>query len=294
MIRMLEMWTRRSLLALPAVAAAQTPATRFTMAGMTLPWSAFSFERALEGIRTAGFTQVAWGVNHQGKPLLDLAASESTAKTRAALCRDHGLKPVMMFSTVHLESPGALDAHLRRLDQAAAAGIPFLLTFGKTGGGERDRFLANLKGLAAPAAAAGVTVVIKQHGGNTGTGELCGRLIDEVGAESVKLCYDAGNVMDYENADPLADIRQCWRHIRAFNIKDHRNWPRDEDCGPGFGEIDHYKLFEPVLHTPLEIPLTFENIFEPLVKRPVDAAAIDRLALRAREYIETVIRGLQQ
>jgi sugar phosphate isomerase/epimerase len=294
MIRMLRMWTRRSVLRMPLAAAAQTAKTRFTMAGMTLPWSAFSFERALEGIRSAGFSQVAWGVNHQGKPLLPVDAGPNTAKALATQSANQGLKPVMMFSTVNLESPTALEAHLRRIDQAAAAKIPFLLTFGKTTGGERDRFVANLKGISAHGSSAGVTVVIKQHGGNTGTGELCGRLIDEVAAESVKLCYDAGNVMDYENADPIADIRKCWQHIRAFNIKDHRNWPKDEDCGPGYGEIDHYKLFEPVLHTGLEIPLTFENIFEPLVKRPTDAESVDRLALRAREYIVTVIRGLQQ
>ena len=110
---------------------------------------------------------------------------------------------------------------------------------------------------------------------------------------AIRICYDAGNVLDYENQDPIADIQTCWQHIRAFNIKDHRNTPRDEDCGPGFGEIDHYKLFAPVLRTALTIPLTFENIFEPLVPRPTDPAHIDQLALRARQYIDTVIRGLQ-
>ena len=49
------MLSRRSLLATPLLAA-QTRATRFQLAAMTLPWSAFSFERALEGIRSTGFT----------------------------------------------------------------------------------------------------------------------------------------------------------------------------------------------------------------------------------------------
>jgi sugar phosphate isomerase/epimerase len=145
----------------------------------------------------------------------------------------------------------------------------------------------------APAARqAGVLVVIKQHGGNTATGEHCARIVREVADDGVKICYDAGNVLDYENHDPIADIQTCWRDIRAFNIKDHRNTPKDEDCGPGFGEIDHYKLFAPLLRTGLTIPLTFENIFEPLVPRPTDPAAIDDLARRAREYIDTVLRGL--
>lgn len=291
---------RRQFLAssLPALALAQSAPTRFQLACMTLPWSGHSFERALDGIKRAGYDYVAWGVNHrdaQGrpKPAMPVDAPAAAAAAMSRRCRDLGLQPVMMFSTVNLEAPKALDAHLRRIDQAAAAGIPFLLTFGKTTPGEYEIFVANLKGMAPAARKAGVMVVIKQHGGNTATGEQCARIVHEVADDAVKICYDAGNVLDYENHDPLADIQTCWRDIRAFNIKDHRNTPKDEDCGPGFGEIDHYKLFAPVMRTGLTIPLTFENIFEPLVPRPAAPEGIDTLARRAREYIDTVLRGLQ-
>jgi len=99
-------------------------------------------------------------------------------------------------------------------------------------------------------------------------------------------------VLDYENRDPIADIQTCYRQVRAFAIKDHRNTPKDEDCGPGFGEIDHYKLLLPVLKLGYTMPLACENIFEPLVPRPAKADGVDALAKRAREYLETVLRGL--
>ncbi len=291
--------TRRHLLSsvLPAALAQPAP-TRFPLACMTLPYSAHPFERALAGIQRAGYAHVAWGVTHkdaQGRtqPALAVDAPARDAAALAARCRDLGLEPVMMFSTVNLEAPNALAAHLRRIEQAAAARIPFLLTFGKTTPGQYEAFVSNLQRMAPAARQAGVLVVIKQHGGNTATGEHCARIVREVADDGVKICYDAGNVLDYENHDPIADIQTCWRDIRAFNIKDHRNTPKDEDCGPGFGEIDHYRLFAPVLRTGLTIPLTFENIFEPLVPRPTDPAAIDALARRAREYIDTVLRGLQ-
>jgi hypothetical protein len=38
--------------------------------------------------------------------------------------------------------------------------------------------------------------------------------------------------------------------------------------------------------------LLCENIFEPLVERPKEAEGIDVLARRAREFLETVTRGL--
>lgn len=198
----------------------------------------------------------------------------------------------MMFANVHLEAKNALDVHLRRIEQAAAAKIPFLLTFGKTSPGEYDVFVDNLRKMAPWAKEAGVLVVIKQHGGNTATGRDCSRIITDVGHESVRMCYDAGNVLDYESHDPLPDIAACWRDIRAFAIKDHRNTPKDEDCGPGLGEIDHYKLLMPVMQTGLTMPLACENIFEPLVPRPKTPEGVDALARRAREFLETVLRGL--
>lgn len=294
------MISRRSLLATPLLAAAQTrpQPTKFQLACMTLPYSTFPLERALSGVKASGYEFVAWGTTHvessgARKPVLAVDAPPSDAAKLAARCRSMGLEPVMMFSTVNLEFSTALDAHLRRIDQAAAAKIPFLLTFGKTSAGEYETFVRNLKQMAPRAREAGVMVVIKQHGGNTATGADCARIVREVAHESVKICYDAGNVLDYENQDPIQDIQTCWRDIRAFNIKDHRNTPQDQDCGPGFGEIDHYKLFAPVMRAGLTIPLTFENIFEPLVPRPVVPEAVDALARRAREYVDTVLRGLQ-
>ena len=290
---------RREFLASP-LAASQAPSapTQFQMACMTLPYSAFPLARALSGIKSAGYKYVAWGVNHRDesgamRPVLAVDAPEREAAALAGRCRDLGLTTVMMFSTVHLEAPDALDAHLRRIAQAAAARIPFLLTFGKTAPGEEEAFIRNLKAMAPHAQSAGVMVVVKQHGGNSGTGQACARILKAVGEPAVRMCYDAGNVLDYEKQDPIPDILGCWRDIRAFAIKDHRNTPRSEDCGPGFGEIDHYKLLRPVMRTGLTIPLACENIFEPLVPRPAVPEGVDALARRAREYVESVLRGLQ-
>ena len=52
-------------------------------------------------------------------------------------------------------------------------------------------------------------------------------------------------------------------------------------------------LLAPVAFTGLDMPLAFENISEPLVPRPETPEGVDDLARRAREYVETVVRGLQ-
>jgi sugar phosphate isomerase/epimerase len=272
--------------------------TQFQIACMTLPYSQFPLERALTGIQSAGCKYVAWGTSHKeadGKsvPVVAPDAPPEKAKELAKRCRDLGLEPVMMFSTVYPEAPDGLEVLKNRVKQAAAAGVPQVLTFGHTKGGNRKLWVERFKELGPLARDNNVLIVVKQHGGETGTGEVCAEITREVNDAGIKVNYDAGNVMDYLDVDPLPDVRKCADEVRSFCIKDHRHFPKNEDCGPGFGEIDHYRLLAPFAFTGRAMPLCCENIFAPAVPRPAKPEGVDALARRAREFLEVVIQGLQ-
>jgi sugar phosphate isomerase/epimerase len=275
--------------------------TKFQIACMTLPYSAFPLKRALSGLKEAGYQYVAWGTSHKeadGKqvPVMPADAPPDRAKELGQRCRDLGLEPLMMFSGVYPEAKDHLDVLRNRIRQAAAAGIPQVLTFGNTRGGDRKLWIEQFKTLGPIARDHGVVVVIKQHGGLTADGARTLDVIQDIGDEGVKVNYDAGNVMDYLHLEPaavLADCKKCAGEIRSFCIKDHRHFPKDEDCGPGLGEIDHYRLLAPVAFTGRPMPLCCENIFAPAVPRPTDPAGIDALARRAREFLALVIQGVQ-
>jgi len=279
--------------------AEQRKKTEFQIACMTLPYSQFPLERALSGIRDAGCKFVAWGTNHmeaggRSTPVIAPDAPPEKATELGERCREMGLEPLLMFSGIYPEAKNGLEVLSHRIRQAAAARIPQVLTFGHTEGSDRKVWIDRFKKLGPMAREHGVLVVVKQHGGNTGTGAACAEIISEVADEGVKVNYDAGNVMDYLNVDPIPDIQKCAAEVRSFCVKDHRNFPKDEDCGPGLGEIDHYKLLHPVAFTGLKMPLCCENIFAPLVPRPANAADLDALARRAREFLEIVALGLQR
>lgn len=279
-------------------AAEKGPKTKFQHACMTLPYSQFPLARALEGIKAAGYEFVAWGTSHkeeggQNVPVMAADAPPAKAKELGQKCRDIGLEPVMMFSGIYPENPKGLEVLTTRILQAEAAGIPQVLTFGHTEGGSREIWIERFKKLGPIAKDHNVMIVVKQHGGTTGTGEACAKITRAVDHPNVQVNYDAGNVMDYLDLDPIADIEKCAKEIRSFCIKDHRNWPADQDCGPGYGEIDHYRLLAPVAFTGHTMPLAYENIFAPLVRRPEIPAGVDVQARRAREFLETVIAGLQ-
>ncbi len=273
-------------------------ATEFPIACMTLPYSQFPLRRALSGIRSAGYRFVAWGTSHRESPggervpVMPTDAPPKKARELARQCRDIGLEPLMMFSTIYPEAENGLEVLTRRIEQASAARIPQVLTFGHTKGGNRKVWIERFTKLGPIARDNGVLLVVKQHGGATGTGEACAEIIREVDDAGIKVNYDAGNVMDYLDVDPIPDIKKCADVVHSFCMKDHRNWPVDEDCAPGLGEIDHYRLLGPVARTGRTIPLCCENIFAPGVPRPKTPEGVDDLARRVREFLETVTAGL--
>jgi len=270
--------------------------TTFQIACMTLPYSRFPLQRALTGIKAAGYKFVAWGTRHQESggrtPVMPTDAPPRKAKELGRRCRDLGLEPVMMFSTVYPEAKNGFKILTQRIKQAAAAKIGQVLTFGHTKGGNRKLWIERFKKLGPIARENGVMIVVKQHGGSTGTGAACAKIVREVDDAGIRVNYDAGNVMDYLNVDPIPDIRKCADVVHSFCIKDHRNFPQDQDCGPGLGVIDHYRLLHPVAFTGRTMPLCCENIFAPVVPRPTKPEGVDTLARRAREFLQTVIRGL--
>jgi sugar phosphate isomerase/epimerase len=281
-----------------AEATAPKKPTRFQIACMTLPYAKFPLVRALEGIKQAGYRYVAWGTTHEeagGRqvPVMAPDAAPEKAKELGKRCRDLGLEPVMMFSMIYPEAAEAMTVLTSRIKQASAAGMAHVLTFGHTKGGNRAVWIERFKKLGPIARDHQVTIVVKQHGGTTGTGEACAEIVREVNDPGVMVNYDAGNVMDYLHIDPIPDINKCAAEVRGFCIKDHRRWPKDEDCGPGLGEIDHYRLLGPVAFTGLVMPLCCENISAPVVPRPKAPEGVDALAKRAREFLEIVIEGVQ-
>jgi hypothetical protein len=107
--------TRRELLA--AVTAAGSAAhfanpqtapvalTKFQIGCMTMPYSRFPLQRALDGIAKAGCRYVGLGGSHmesgnQRKPVIPVEGSPSDARRLAQRCRDSGLEPALMFGGI--------------------------------------------------------------------------------------------------------------------------------------------------------------------------------------------------
>ena len=152
--------------AVASPAAAQDSPTRFQVACMTLPYASFPLERALSGIRSAGYQYVAWGTTHPDKagvkqPVIAADASPKDSERLAARCKSLGLQPVMMFSGVNFEDSTAVQVYRSRIDQAKAAGIGQIIVFGKTSAGDYSSVIRNLQEAAKHAEGSGVLLALK-------------------------------------------------------------------------------------------------------------------------------------
>ncbi|MDR9365563.1 MAG: sugar phosphate isomerase/epimerase [Balneolaceae bacterium] len=274
--------------------------TQFIHACMTLAYRNFPLERALQGIKKAGYNYVAWGTRHrnengENQPVLAETATPDEAEELASRCRDMGLEPVQMFSTIYPDQDDAVELLTNRIKQASAAELKYVLVFGPTDGGDPELWVSRFQELAPIAADYGVTFLLKQHGGETtGTGEALSEIIRELDHPNIHMSYDAGNVMWYQSVDPVQDIATCADLISGFCLKDCRNFPTKTTSAPGFGEIDHYQLFSPVEFTGKTITLTYENIFPSYLGMPNTAEEIDLMAIHTKQYMEYVLAGLQK
>jgi sugar phosphate isomerase/epimerase len=294
-IRRREFLSAMAAAPLAAAASSQDRFTEFQIACMTLPYNAFPVERAIAGIAKAGYKYVVFGSHHLGADTVAEDAPPSKMRDLAQRARDAGTEPLMMFGVHYIEQPDAVEVYKRRIEQTAAGRMPYLLAFGSPSDPATDYavWVRHLKELGPMARAAGITLVIKQHGGNTDTGRQCARLLADVGDEGVRMFYDGGNTWFYPNIDPVVDLPTCAPYIRGIVIKDFRHIPQRTICGPGFGEIDHYRLLAPVARTGMKMPLACETIWEPYAPRPDSPEQVDALARRTREYLEAVVAGLK-
>lgn len=274
--------------------------TQFIHACMTLPYRNFSLERALKGIKDAGYNHVAWGTQHKDNndnnyPVIAETASPREAAELGVRCRDMGLEPVQMFSTIYPDQNDAIELLTNRIKQASAAELDYILVFGPTDGGDPELWLSRFQALAPVAADHNVTFLIKQHGGETtGTGRALSKIIRELNHPNIQLSYDAGNVLWYQDVDPIQDIRTCADLISGFCLKDCRKWPAKTTSAPGYGEIDHYRLFAPIAFTGKTITLTYENIYPSYLGQPSTAEEIDVMARQTKQYLENLLAGIQK
>jgi sugar phosphate isomerase/epimerase len=65
-----------------------------------------------------------------------------------------------------------------------------------------------------------IKLVMKPHGGGSGSSEEIVTAIKTVGHANFKIWYDAGNIIYYTGKDPVEELKPILQHVTGFCAKD--------------------------------------------------------------------------
>ena len=209
----------------------------------TRPWDQHDYRTALDAIAEAGF-------EHAGlmtcKPPRRLVVSMATPPEEAAKIGEEIKQRGLAVPSVYgggipvARSLEAGIAGLRKLiDNCAACGAQNLLMGGMGNAKLYEPYYKAIRECCDYAAAKGMGLSVKPHGGLNATGPQCRKAVETVGHKSFGVWYDPGNILYYSNGalDPVKDAATVDGVVVGMCIKDYKH-PKQVMITPGTGQVD--------------------------------------------------------
>lgn len=258
------------------------------------PWAQFPLPRTLGGIRAAGYDAVALPV-HGVTEVITPDTPPQQAEQVGAVIADHGLDLLILSHAADLDrdTDPALAALRRQLDHCARLGVTTLVDMGCPEPALGDRYLRLMTAAAPYAAAAGVTIAVKPHGGLTRTAADTLALVQRVGHKAFRACWDPGNLVHYGGQPPAKGLAELAPYIAAVGARDHPARGSRRPSGgmppaitPGDGIVDFTGLYRVLRAHGFTGPSAVES-----VTRLGTVEELDSEAHRARRNLADAMAG---
>lgn len=265
-------------------------ATHYQIGCYTRPWAALDYRAALDGIAAAGY-KYAGLMTTKGKPAL-VVSVESTPEQVAAVAEEvkkRGLKTLSIYGG-DFNAAKSLEAGIaglkKLIDSSAICGCPNLLLGGTTNEKAFQDYYKVVAECCDYAAAKGVGLSVKPHGGLNSTGAQCRKIIELVGKKNFRIWYDAGNIYYYSKGalDPVVDAPSVDGLVAGMSVKDFK-LPQDVDVTPGTGLVKFREVFAKLQQGGFTAgPLVVE-----CVAKAAEPALILKEAKAARQFLITLL-----
>ncbi|MFE3544317.1 TIM barrel protein [Nocardia sp. NPDC059177] len=256
------------------------------------PWAQFPLDRALAGIRVAGFESVALPV-HGVTEVITPDSTEAQVTEVAAMIRANDLTPAILSHAADLDSTEerATAALRRQLDHCARLKVRVLVDMGCPELAHAERYLRLMSAAAPYAASLGVTIAVKPHGGLTRTAADTVALVRRVGHEAFLACWDPGNVVHYGGEPPDRHLAELAPYIAAVGVRDHPARASLRASGgmppaitPGDGIVDFAELYRVLRAHGFTGPSAIESVTK--------LGTVDELDAEARRARHTVLDAM--
>jgi sugar phosphate isomerase/epimerase len=266
--------------------AAQTKKPRWQIGCYTRPWDQYEYRVALDAIAEAGYEYVGLMTTKSETHLVISVATPIEEAVRVGdEVRQRGLKVASVYGgdiPVALSLKAGIEGLRKLIDNCAACGSTNLLMGGT---GNRDLYEPYYKAIAECcdyAAARGIGISVKPHGGFNATGPQCRQTVEMVGHENFRIWYDPGNIYYYSNGElsPVEDAPTVDGLVTGMCVKDYRH-PKDVAVTPGTGQVDFPGVFAKLRAGGFEGgPLIVECL------EPGDLPHMRDEAIKARRFLE--------
>ncbi|HUR59339.1 MAG TPA: sugar phosphate isomerase/epimerase [Opitutaceae bacterium] len=280
-----------ALLPFSARAAQKSATPRWPVGCFNRPWTKWSYDDALDGIKAAGYqwTGLLSATPAKGEHLIGSAATPEYLASIKQKLAARGLKANMGALRVKSELPvdaGIADCR-KQLVNAHTLGLESALTFGEA----RPERYATYHKIMADAAAfgqeRGIKVVMKPHGGGSGSSDEILSTLKAVGHPNFKIWYDAGNIIHYTGKDPVADLAPIAEHVTGFCAKDCAVQKGEVMIQFGEGKVDFAGVFKKLKSAGFNGPIMVE-----CCKIGATAQETTANARANREYLEKVLASV--
>lgn len=268
---------------------AQAKGVKWQIGCFNRPWAKWSFDQTLKEIKAAGYKTTGLLTRTKEETFIGAASTESYLqhlKTQIAASR---LSANMgaLSSRHNIPIEDSIREVRKQIDNAHFLSLKYVMSFGADNPEEFSHYFKVMSDAAAYAQDKGIKLVMKPHGGISGSSSEILRVIKEVNHRNFSIWYDAGNIIYYTGKDPIAEIEPIARHITGFCAKDCGEMKGDVMIQFGEGKVDFAGVFKKLKATGFKGPVMVECC---KVGQTAEETAANARA--NREFLEKILASL--
>lgn len=234
----------------------------------TALFDGYPMEQAIEEIGLAGARSVEPAYIKGYVSFDESAFSQAGARRLRTILEAAGLPSLAVSAHLDLGAPDALDMLERRIRFAAGIGARFVIT-NAGAASMQDAIVGVLERVIPVCEASGIVVALENPGHGAGDilgdGRMGAALLARLSSSSVRMNYDAGNIVTYSHGrvPPHADFPAARDWVSHLHLKDILCLPDEwRFTAVGEGAVDYaalWPLLPPDLPVALELPLRLQR-----------------------------------
>lgn len=269
--------------------ASPAPRVKWAVGCFNRPWTKWGFDAALDGVKAAGYKTTGLLSRTREEPFISANSTPEYLEGLKKRIAARGLKANMgaLNSRHNIPLADSIKEVRKQIDNARFLKLEYVLSFGTDRPTEFEHYFKVMSDAAAHAAERDIKLVMKPHGGASGSSDEILRCIKAVNHRNFKIWYDAGNIIHYTGKDPVTELEPIVEHVTGFCAKDCASERGEVMIQFGTGKVDFAGVFKKLKAAGFNGPVMVE-----CCQLGPTAEEVTANAKANREFLEKVLASV--